>query len=58
MTPEQQQHIDKRFDDLKSEVTALTLSVEHRVTKVEERVGLIGLVTGLVGGLVASLRGH
>lgn len=56
MTPEQIAHVDERFDALSKEVGNLRVSVEHRVTKLEERVGIIGILAGLLGGLISGIK--
>jgi len=58
MTPDQQAHVDARFDVVTRELTELRISVEHRVTKLETRVGIIGVIAGLLGGLMSGLKSH
>lgn len=53
---DQLNRIEDKVDALAKEVVDLRVAVEHRVTKLEAKAGIIGVVTGLLGGLLGHVK--
>lgn len=54
--------IEDRLERIENKLDALTISVEHRITKLEVKSTILGLAGGLVaakaGYLLSLLRGY
>ena len=56
MTPEQQSHMEGKIDKVAEELVTLRLSVENRVTTLETKSGLWGVLGGIVGGFLTGIK--
>ena len=58
MTPEQFNRLDTKIDDVRKEVNDLRVLVERRVTAIEVKAGILGVLAGGVGGFFARIIGN
>lgn len=52
------ERIEDKIDENSRKLDSLALSVEHRVTKLETKAGIFGLIGGLIGGMLSAFRAH
>lgn len=48
--------LEAKLDALKDDVANLRVMIEHRMTKVEAKAGILGILSGAIGGWLASLK--
>lgn len=44
------------MDAVQKDITDLRVMLEHRVTKIEVKAGVLGVLAGAVGGFFAGLK--
>lgn len=51
------ERLEGKIDKLSTDVTELRVMLEHRVTKIEVKAGVLGVVAGAIGGWFSALKG-
>ena len=57
MTPEQFNRLDNKIDAVRADLTDLRILMEKRVTAIEVKAGVLGVLAGGVGGFFARIVG-
>ena len=57
MTPEQFNRLDNKIDAVRADLTELRVLMEKRVTAIEVKAGLLGIVAGAIGGWFSGIKG-
>ena len=55
--PTDLQRIEDKIDDVRKELTDLRVLMERRVTAIEVKAGVLGVLAGGVGGFFARIVG-
>ena len=54
--PTDLQRIEDKIDDVRKELTDLRVLMERRVTAIEVKAGVLGVIAGAIGGWFSNLR--